>query len=365
MKRAKAGCLLALALAAAAASGCTASAVGDKAGAAAPPVGPVVLRMAGASSDPSDAPPVADFIRRIGVLSRGTIRIQLINQLGLYAPSAEAQVVHTVAAGQADLGWTASRMFDTLGVQALAALSAPMLIDSYPLENAVLKTAIPARMLAGLRPVHVTGLAVLGDALRHPIAVRRPLLAPADWRGLSIGTNPSGLQEQAIRALGATPVVTFGPNRTHDLAVGRIQAFEFDVSRYARDVLTRGAYVTANVTLWPQFDVLFANPARLASLTGQQRAWIRQAAQQAADGSVSLIDEQDSSSIKSVCALDVRFATATPADLAALRRSLAVVYQNLEHDPLTSTFIRQIQQLKQSVPPGPAPGIPAGCAATH
>jgi TRAP-type C4-dicarboxylate transport system substrate-binding protein len=365
MKLAKAGCLLTLALAAAAASGCTASAVGDKAGGTAAAAGPVVLRMASTSSDPSDAPPVADFIRRIGLLSGGTIRIQLINQLGLYAPSADAQVVHTVAAGHADLGWTASRTFDTLGVQALAALSAPMLIDSYPLENAVLKTAIPARMLAGLSPVHVTGLAVLGDALRHPIAVRRPLLAPADWRGLSIGTNPSSLQQQAIRALGATPVVTFGPNRIHNLAADRIQAFEFDVRRYVHDVLIRGAYVTANVTLWPQFDVLFANPARLASLTGQQRAWIRQAAQQAAAASVRMIDEQDSSSIKSACTLGARFATATPADLAALRRSFAAIYQNLERDPLTSSFIRQIQQLKQSVPPVPASAIPAGCAATH
>jgi TRAP-type transport system periplasmic protein len=364
MKLRKAGALLVLAVAAVAAAGCSASMNGDKAGGG-PPSGPLVLRMASTPAEPSDALPVADFIRRVRALSGGTVQIQVINQWGLYAPGAEARVVRAVAAGQVDLGWAASRMFDTMGVPAFRALSAPMLIDSYPLESAVLKTTIPARMLAGLSRVHVTGLAVLGDALRHPVAVRRPLLGPAGWRGLSIGTNPSGLQQQAIRALGAAPVVAFGPNRTHELATGQIQGFEFDVRRYLHDVVVPGAYVTANVTLWPQFDVLFANPARVASLTPQQRGWLRQAAQQAAAGSVSLVAGQDSASIKKACAIGARFATATPADLAALRRSFTAVYQNLETDLQTSAFIRQIQQLKKATPPGPAPAIPAGCAAAR
>src|SRR5215469_915958 len=172
MKLRKAGALLTLALAAAVAAGCGASTNGDKAGAGAPS-GPLVLRMASIPWNPSDAPPVAHFIRRVRSLSRGTVQVKVINQWGLYAPSAEAQVIRATAAGRVDLGWAGSRVFDTIGVPGLAALSAPMLIDSYPLEAAVLKTAMPARMLAGLSRLHVTGLAVLGDVLRHPYAVHR------------------------------------------------------------------------------------------------------------------------------------------------------------------------------------------------
>ena len=363
MKPGKAGALLTLALVAAAA-GCSASAGADKAGG--PAGGPVVLRMASTPSGPSDAPPVADFIRRVGVLSGGSVQIQVINQWGDYAPGAEAQVVRAVGTGQVDLGWAGSRVFDTMGVPGFGALSAPMLIDSYPLENAVLNSSLPSRMLAGLSRLHVTGLAVLGDVLRHPIAVRRPLLAPVGWLGLSIGTYRSGVQEQAIRALGAGPVVAFGPYRTHDLARGTIQGFELDVQRYVHLGLVASArYVTANVALWPQFDVLFANPARLASLTGQQRAWLQQAAAAASSSSVMLVAGQNAPNIKQACAMGARFVTATPADLAALRQSLAVVYQNLETDPQANAFLRQIQQLKQSTPPGPAPAIPAGCAARH
>jgi TRAP-type C4-dicarboxylate transport system substrate-binding protein len=359
MKLMKAGALLALALAAVAAAGCSASAGGDKAGG--PADGPVVLRMVSTSSNPP--PPVADFIHRVHVLSGGAVQIQVINQWGDYASSNEAQAVHAAATGTVDLGYAGSEAFDVVGVPGLRALSAPMLIDSYPLENAVLTSTLPARMLAGLSRVHVTGLAVLGDGLRHPIAVRRPLLAPSDWRGLSIGTYRSGVQEQAIRALGATPVVAFGPYRVHDLATRAIQGFELDMQRYVHNVPVPSArYVTANVALWPLFDVLFANPARLASLTPQQRAWLRQAAQQAAASSVSLVAGQDGPYAMQACALGARFATATPADMAALRRSLSVVYRSLDRDPQTRAFIGQIQQLKKSTPPAPAPAIPAGCA---
>jgi TRAP-type C4-dicarboxylate transport system substrate-binding protein len=319
--------------------------------------------MANTHSYLTDVLAVADFVRRVRALSGGSIQIKVFNNWGAYAPSNEAQVVHAVAAGTVDLGWAGSEVFDTVGVPGLRALSAPMLIDSYPLENAVLKSTLPARMLAGLGRVHVTGLAVLGDALRHPIAVRRPLLALADWHGLSIGTYRSGVQEQAIRALGATPMVAWGPYRTHDLATGAIQGFELDLQRFVHNVSVPSArYLTANVALWPLFDVLFANPARMASLTPQQRAWLQQAAQQAAANSVSLIAGQNGSYIRQACALGARLATATPADLAALRAAFSPVYQSLEASPQTSTFIGQIQQLKRTTPPGPAPTIPADCA---
>jgi TRAP-type C4-dicarboxylate transport system substrate-binding protein len=357
-----AGALSALVLAAVAAAGCGAVASGDKAGG--PAGGPVVLRMASTSSNPP--PPVAEFLSRVRALSGGAVQIKIIDQWGDYAPGSEAQVVRAVAAGTVDLGWAGSEVFDTIGAPGFRALSAPLLIDSYPLENAVLDSVLPARMLAGLSRVQVSGLAVLGDGLRHPIAVRRPLLTPGDWRGLSIGTYRSGIQEQTIRALGATPMVAFGPYRVHDLATGAIQGFELDMHRYVHDVPVPGArYVTANVALWPLFDVLFANPARLASLTAQQRGWLRQAAADAARTSVTLVAGQNSLYIRQACALGARFATASPADLAALRRSLEVVDRSLGRDPQTRAFIGQIQQLKKSTPPGPAAAIPPGCTARH
>ena len=363
MKRGKAGVVITVALAAATA-GCSALAGGDKAGG--PAGGPVVLRMASTPSGLGDIPPVADFVRRVDTLSGGTVRITMMNQWGDYAPSAEARLVRAVAAGTVDLGWAGSRVFDTLGMRSWQALSAPMLIDSYPLENAVLRSDMPGRMLAGLSKIGVAGLGVLGERLRLPFRAHRPLLAPVDWRGVSFGTYRSGVQEQAIRALGATPLVAFGPYRLHYLARGEMQGFELDTRRYVRDVGPTGTmYATANVALWPQFDVLIANPRWLASLTAQQRGWLQQAAGAAARDSAALAASGSAAYIRQACAIGARFVTATPADLAAMRRSLSAVYQNLEADPQTRAFIQQIRRLKAATPPGPPLRIPAGCARAH
>ena len=60
-----------------------------------------------------------------------------------------------------------------------------MLIDSYPLQRAVLDSEIPGEMLTELDALGVTGLAVLADGLYKPIAVDHPLLSPADYEGIT------------------------------------------------------------------------------------------------------------------------------------------------------------------------------------
>jgi hypothetical protein len=96
--------------------------------------------------------------------------------------------------------------------------------------------------------------------------------------------------------------------------------------------------------LWPLFDVLFANPARLASLTAQQRGWLQQAAVQASTNSAALVAGRNGPYVKQACALGARFATATPADLAALRAAFPPVYRALDRDPQTRAFIGQIKR---------------------
>lgn len=350
--------LLALVLVCVIAAGCAGSSpVADKAGGS--DTGRVVWRLAVTGSGVSDDPPVADFARRLAALSHGTIRVKVLSPWGGFAADSEVQVAHAVASGTVELGSIGSRVFDSLGVPSFQALSAPLLIDSYPLEAAVLRSAMPGEMLVSLNRLGVTGLGLLGEELRLPISVHRPLLTPADWRGLSVGTYRSDVQEEAIKGLGATPFVAFGPVRSQALDAHRIQAFELDVRRYMRNGLaTKAPYVTANVALWPQFDVLLANPMRLASLTDQQRTWFIQAARAAGRDSVALVSDEEKY-VRELCAIGARFADASAADLKAMRTSLTATYAQIEQDPATKAFIERILSLKRSTPPSPI--LPAGC----
>jgi TRAP-type transport system periplasmic protein len=347
--------LVALALA-----GCGAQA-GNKAGG---PGTPVVLRMATDYGEPGFMPQVDPYlVRRAAKLSAGNVQIDVAYHVGENAPDGEQQVARDVAAGKYDLGVVGTRIFDTLGVNSFQALTAPMLIDSYPLERAVIGSGIPAQMMRSLDTLHVTGLGVLADGLRKPVAVRKPLLGPADWRGVTFAAFRSRESAEAIRALGATPSDAWGTQLDQGLSSGTVGGFEKNLLIYRMhvDLRKRARYVTANVNLWPQTLAVIGNPARLARLTSQQRAWLTEAVRDAAARSTGLIGG-DASLLPGLCASGIRFADASHADLAALQNAFAPVYAQVERDPQTRQFIAEINRLKQHTPPGAALVIPGGCS---
>ena len=339
------------------AAGCTGGAGGgDKAGGGGEPV---VLTMASGYDERTlqTEPAVAYFVRRVGELSGGDVRIHLVNGWGNYQPDIEQQIVRDVKAGKADLAWVGTRIFDTLGVNSFQALTAPMLIDSYPLERAVIASDMPGQMLGSLSALGVTGLAVLADGLRKPIASAAPLLGPADWHGIAFQVFRSTGQAEAIRALGAQP----NDHNPGKIVEGEVRGAEKNLHIYQVAVYaTKFPYITANVNLWPQTVALLANPARLSGLTEEQRGWVRRAAADASGRSTGMF-EDEAAIVGTVCQRGARFANASQADLTALREAFVPVYATIEQDPQTKAFIERIDALKLATPAGPALTIPTGC----
>ncbi len=331
----------------------------DKAGGAGKPV---VLRLANTNGRLDFTPAVVDFVHRVDELSGGELRIEAVDEWGDSATDAEQQVVHDVAAGEIDLGWVGTRVFDTLRVKSFQALTAPMLIDSYALESAVIESGITEEMMRGLGDLGVAGLGVLPDGLRKPIGVAGPITGPADWEGITFGTLRSNGDAEAIRALGATLAQIGRSAREERLKDGTLQGFETSIWIHEHNpALTPLApYVTANVTLWPQMDALLANPARLRSLTAEQRTWLDEAVRFAATRSAALA-ETDAEALADSCAAGARFAEASDADLAALRRAFQPVYAGLRRQSATREFLARIEALKQSTPTEAGLTIPAEC----
>ena len=98
-------------------------------------------------------------------------------------PTPSSRSCSDVAAGEVDLGWVGTRVFDTLDVKSFQALTAPMLIDSYALESAVIESGITEQMMEGLDELGVAGLGVLADGLRRPIGVDRAHPRPGGLAG--------------------------------------------------------------------------------------------------------------------------------------------------------------------------------------
>src|SRR5262249_33523177 len=155
--------------------------------------------------------------------------------------------------------------------------------------------------------------------------IDHPLLGPSDYAGLKIGVQQSRVAEATMRALGARPVA-FGSEGS----IAGLDGIEQQISEIQENEYDRtGKYLTANVGLWPRPLGLFASRKAWAALTPAERRVLQQA--------VTGVQTYETQGIRYVarveaailCRRGVRFLTASPADLAALRRAVQPVYGQL------------------------------------
>jgi TRAP-type C4-dicarboxylate transport system substrate-binding protein len=294
---------------------------------------------------------VDSFVSEVKRLSGGSILIDVKPNWRWGQVAYDNGLIADVRTGEADLGVVGSRAWDSVGVESFRALGAPLLIDSYALQERVLASPVVAQMVKGLAPLGLLGIGVLPGPLRHPAGIARPLLGPSDYSGLRIGTQQSLLAAATLRALGATPLwfPAGGPP-------GSVDGVEQQISSIQGPPYRRVRYVTANVVLWPRPLVVFANERGLAKLTSGQRRILVEAA--AADDAPQTKFERDTERVDTATACRAaawRFVTASDAELAALRQAVQPVYTNLERDPATRREIAQIQAMARLTAPEPAP----------
>jgi TRAP-type C4-dicarboxylate transport system substrate-binding protein len=334
-------------------TGCTSGGSNKAGGSRAPK--PTVLTMADWSG-PGEADAFAKAVTR---LSHGRLRVVTHYGWRTGRKAQGSELIADVRAARADLGLAAARAFDAAGVTTFRGLLAPLLVNSYALQLRVLRSRHAARMLAGTGRIGLVGLGLLPGPIRHPVGFERPLLAPRDWAGLAIGTQESRVAEATLRELGARPVLL----ADHGSSAG-LDGIEQELE--TTNDWTKIGYVTANVGLWPRTNVLFANGRRFASLTGEQRDILRQAAHEAIGGAAAYDRGWRRNLIANLCGEGIRFVVAAAGDLAAWRRAVQPVYDQLGRDPATRSLIDEIVALRGQGAPDPLPRCaPVARARTH
>jgi TRAP-type transport system periplasmic protein len=322
---------------------------------------PVVLSLADVEIDTSNAQPFADAVAR---LSQGTLQIKIEGDWRPSDPNGEADLIKDVQAGKAQLGITATRAFDTVGIDSFQALQAPFLIDNYTLERKVLASTIPGRMLAALPRHGLIGLAVLPGGLRRPLGFTRPLVAAASYRGARIAIRPSQVDADILQALGAIPVTfyrTLGPG-----SIAGMTGMEDHAVGIDSGTAVPHAVLTANVVFGPRANVIFMNSHAVGSLTASQRAVLYRAAAQAR--AAGIYEGNDTAAVADLCRRGIKIVSASSADLAGLQAAVQPVYRILDANPSTDVFIHQITAMRQAGNSAPdtvtCPSASAGGIAT-
>jgi TRAP-type C4-dicarboxylate transport system substrate-binding protein len=330
--------LAALVVVLVASAGCGASG-GDKAGGGGKGA-PLVLTLE--SEDDNTLTAAPEFAAAVERLSRGSVRIELV-QAGLGdRVDYEDVIVADVRRGRAQLGLVGLRVWDRVGVTTFRGLLAPLLIDSLELQKRALTGPLADRMLEGVEQAGVVGIALLPGPLRRPLGVTRELVGPESYGGTTFGVRPGGLAEDTALALRARPQAYVSGS------LSGLDGAELDPATIAYNDYDRArATLTTNVVLWPKPYSIVMNREAFEGLTPAQRTLLRRAGREAAAPELRQIAHDDAEALAAACERGgLRFATASPGDLAALRSALQPVYRDLEHDPLARAVLSAVTAMR-------------------
>jgi TRAP-type C4-dicarboxylate transport system substrate-binding protein len=294
---------------------------------------------------------VAAFDNEVERLSQGALRVRVVRNKDR-GPNFEAAAVEQIRSGTVDLAMTGSRAWVALGAKRIRAIEAPLLIDSYRLQERVLTSELVGPMLRELRPLGVVAVGLLAGPIRRPFGVSRRLAAPEDFRNLTIGTQASRITDMTMRVLGATPRRL--PPSVHDLS--GLDGIERPANGIQGDGLdSDGSRVMTNVNLWPRPVTIVANERLWADLTPGQRRILRLAAANNIPKKAAIERSTEVEAANILCRRGhASFDSASAAELRALRRAAEPVYRDLERDPATRAAIRAIERLKRETAAPPS-----------
>lgn len=285
----------------------------------------------------------SEFASSVERLSGGSIQIDVKYGVRFYDVDYEQGTIVDVQNAVYDLALVGARAWDAAGVKSLNALVAPFLIDSYALERRVLESSLTERMLEGLEPLGLIGIALVPGELRRPLGLSRALVRPGDFRGAHIGIRPAGVAGATFAALGARAEGF----RAIPEGLAGFDGAESGVSTIRNNRYDNGARaLTANVVLWPRPTTIFMNREAFDALADDQQEALREAGLEAIQPVLTTIEDTEQASLQAICSGSrLPLVLAKPADRAALRRAVQSVYDELEGDSLTAELVAEIEDL--------------------
>lgn len=328
-----------------AAGGCSATTTGaTKAGG-----NPEPLTLSVATNDFAgrrSADQIEEFARQANRLSGGRVQVNAAYEAaGANVDDWDQAVAKLVIDGEHDLGLIPARAWDLLGVNTLTALNTPFLVDSMALSKRVVENEpLATDLMAGLKDVGVTGLALLPEDMRHVFSLGEPMLEPKDFTGALVRSPASKTAYSVLEALGAN----VSDAELDANFAGAETSFALAAS------LPGTKTVVGNQTFFPKVNVLVVNSARWAAFSPEQKKTLQDAAvgTRLWAGQTLPTDAKDA---QEFCQAGGTVVVAEDTQLAALRNKTERVREQLMTNQATASAIERIEQVKATTPPDPTP----------
>lgn len=300
---------------------------------------------------------IEEFARQVQDRSDGALAIEPVFGAGGDGGRAWDQVVaHRVMSGELEMAVVPARMWDTEGILNFRALSAPFLVTSSAMIREVVKPEYAQGMMAGLKDVGVTGLALFPDGPRVLFSFTTPILTPGDIKGVVIRAPLSATNYAVLESLGAVPRDLADQEFGDGVENGTVGGAESSMA-YASNLpgalnKTGHAVATGNLVVHSKISTLVINDKTRASLTAEEQQVLQDAADFTRDWASSLLSPL-SAEARKYCEGGGKVVLATDKELAAFRDAAFPVYGALEHDPGTRSLIARLRDLAARTPAEP------------
>lgn len=213
------------------------------------------------------------FAADVAAETKGSVKINIFygSQLG-----AENDVIAQVARGRVDMG---GFTLGSIGLQVpeVLATSLPMYYDSEAQRGCVLDKYAFEPVRAALAKKNLSLLTWM-EVGSQQIAAKKPLLTPADVKGLKIGVTINKMTAGLWEAVGAVPVATAVPEAASGLSTGLVDAYPTMAAFYVPSGLNKVAPVWTIVNVQMAPGAMIIGKAALAKMTPEQTAGLLRAA---------------------------------------------------------------------------------------
>ncbi len=318
-----------------------------------------VLTLATAGGpDGRSAAQVREFARQVQEISRGSVRIEVVLKAAADEAGAWDQAVaQSTEGGDFDMALIPTRTWEAEGVPSFAALSAPFLRASDQVVAKIVAPETAGSMMAGLKGIGLTGLALLPDGPRMLFSFDGPLLAPAQLAGKVVRAPRSSTGYATLKALGASPQALAGDLFTDALNNGTVKAAESSFSRAGTFPLASSTI--GNLPLYVKVNSLVINTSTNAQLAANERRILVEAATKTRDAVTGTMLHTADEAV-AYCQNGGTIVTATAAQIAAFEAAAAPIYTQLAKDAGTRALLAKIRALAAASEPaaGVAPCSP-------
>lgn len=297
---------------------------------------------------------IEEFARQVEERSGGELVIEPVFRAGGNQIRAWDQVVARKAiSGELDMAVIPARAWDTEGVDSFRALSAPFLVTSDALIKEAVKPAFADGLLAGLKDVGLTGLALFPEGPRLLFSFGSPILTPADVKGMVIRSPKSDTHYSVLEALGAVPTDLASEEFGNEVDAGNVGGAESSLA-YADDLPTAHtktgrAIATGNLVLYSKINTLVINAKVMDSLDEDQRRILRESAAFTRDWSTSLLSTL-AAEARRYCEGGGKVVMATEGELETFLAATASLTAELEKDQGTKDIIARLRGFAAGAP---------------